>query len=219
MFWSLCYEIQFYLVFCGVLLIAQKIAQSVSFVNLYTIQAILLLIGLVISLFWPLGLSGVLMPEGTPAGLFINLWYLFLLGCLSYLAINNRVIFGVFCITAVGLFFFSEGSNRLTANIGLATAILFLVAGRLGTLTVWLKNAWIQYLGLISYSLYLVHDIIGLYVRDTGLHLAKKYLQLEAFWFTCFWVLFTILICFVCATLMYQYIERPSLNWSKKIRY
>src|SRR5258706_8140579 len=64
-FWTLCMEIQFYLVFAVLLL---------------TRSRAILLTAFAFSLIWPLGLST------APAGLFVGLWYGFLLGVGAYLS-------------------------------------------------------------------------------------------------------------------------------------
>lgn len=218
-FWTLCYEIQFYLIFCAILFLAQKLFKATSTLSLVTIQILLLSLSLAVSLLWPLGLSAVLFSGGVPHGLFINLWYLFLLGCFSYLAIENQQVRPLFYAVVTLLLLIAQDSSRFVVYIGLAAATLFYIAGRLKVLTTWLRHSWLQYLGLISYSLYLVHDIVGLYVRDTGLHLAQKYFQMNSYWFVVSWVLVSILISLFCSALMYRYVEQPSLKWSKRIRY
>ena len=61
--------------------------------------------------------------------------------------------------TGVPAGWISETSSRLVVPnaVALSTAVAILAAGRLNRMQSWLSWSWVQYLGRISYSLYLIH--------------------------------------------------------------
>jgi len=212
-FWTLCYEIQFYLVLCLLYYIAESAHRFFSHIDRLTWRLWILIPALVLSLLWPLQITHWLYIKNTIPGLFIDLWYLFLLGVFAYLAINNNVARWVLIAAVLALLF----SASLIAFIGVTTALLFLYAGLGNGLNNWLSWRWVQFLGLISYSLYLSHDVVGAYLRDTGLHLANKYLGFNQPLFVSMWVLFCMFFSLWFAYLLYRLIERPTHRWSRLI--
>lgn len=221
-FWSLCYEIQFYLVLCLLLIAVEKISHVFKGQTYTNLMLYLLTPCLMFSLLWPLNLAEHLGWLGQVNGLFVDLWYMFLLGVFSYLAISDMVarriyFFALLCF--VGVLFNEPSFDHVISNLVVMIASLGLfVAGAFNKMGVWLKQRWVQFLGLISYSLYISHDIVGLYVRDTGLHLAAKYLGWQHQSFVVLWVLFSIAVCIAFALFLYRIIEKPSIDLARKVK-
>ncbi len=138
-FWTLCYEIQFYVVL-ALILASRSVA---LFIVVY-----------LASLAWPLGL----LPE--VRGVFVNLIYSFLLGVGAYYSWRLPRVRPWFLMYAGLILLGAIIHSNLFALISSATALVLVsvaISGRLGTLLDW---RWLQFLGMISYSLYLTHNPI-----------------------------------------------------------
>lgn len=212
-FWTLCYEIQFYLVLCLIFFVVEAFSRRYQSTDHRVMRVRFLVPIFMASLLWPLGLQSWFFSQTMP-GLFIDLWYLFLLGVFAYLAMTNKLALYVLFFAVILLLIYADS---LAAVIGAGAAITFWLVGRLEKLRVWLRWRWLQFLGLISYSLYLSHDIVGIYLRDTGLHLAKKYLNLSSDSFVFCWVLLCIAFCIVFAYGLYKMVEKPTHELSRRI--
>ena len=204
-FWTLAYEIQFYIVFCGLLYFIEK--SNLSKFTHYIFAGLL-----VAFLLWPLKLITSNIP-----GLFVDLFFLFLLGVFARWAIDSRIaLFSFFLAFFVLLFlYFINGEDLLF--VGVVTGLFLFIALNKKKMNDWLSWHWIQYFGAISYSLYLIHDIVGLYVRDTGIHLTNKYFYLTSYFVNSFWCAVAVAASIFCAELLYRYVEVPSHNFSRKI--
>lgn len=138
-YWTLCYEVQFYLVLVLCVMAGQKyrLAYFVPF-------AVALLFG-----------TG-LVKNPVP-GLFLDLWHCFFLGALAYWAITNRAAFGAFLLLGGALL---VSIPSLFTLVCLATAAGLLIAGRSGFIERPVSRP-LMFLGAISYSLYLVHNPVS----------------------------------------------------------
>lgn len=208
-FWTLCYEIQFYLVFCGLLFLINKLSLGIYSRNLLTFTFSLLF---AVSLLWPLGFLEQPLP-----GLFINLWYLFLLGVFARWASASRFSAIVLGVGIAALLLAFDVNQYIQLVTGSVTAAILFLSMHLNKMGAWLNSRWVQYLGTISYSLYLVHDIVGLYVRDTGLHLTSKYLGLSSLQLNYFWCSIALGASMIVANILYRYVEYPSHVLSRKV--
>jgi peptidoglycan/LPS O-acetylase OafA/YrhL len=70
---------------------------------------------------------------------------------------------------------------------------------------------WLQFLGTISYSLYLIHNPITGAAFRAGFLLTGRNIYTEAFWW-----LVSLAACIGAATLFWLFIERPSARLAKK---
>ena len=138
-FWTLCYEIQFYAFFAFILA-----SRSTP----------VIVLACVMSLLWPLGV----VPE--IRGVFVNLFYSFLLGVGAYYSWRlywARPLFLIYAgLVLVGAIVHSD----LFALISSATALVLVTVALADKLHTALNWRWLQFLGLISYSLYLTHNPI-----------------------------------------------------------
>jgi len=148
-YWTLTYEVQFYLFFAATLVIATKIARRSDPERTALIA-------------WaPLFLLGLLSASGvfdSLHGLFAVMWKDFFVGALAYAAALNpraRPFFLIFLAAqAARLLILGD----LFSGISSATAILLFWAARTGYAEDGLNWRWLQGLGAISYSLYLIHN-------------------------------------------------------------
>jgi peptidoglycan/LPS O-acetylase OafA/YrhL len=74
-----------------------------------------------------------------------------------------------------------------------------------------LKTGITLFLGKISYSLYLIHSLIGAAFINFLSH------QCEYFWQKLLVVLGGILVSVFCAWLLYRFVEKPTHQFAKKI--
>ena len=204
-YWTLCLEVQFYIVFCVLLSLVQWLdSKKLSWAR----AAVFIPITLLTTLF-PLN---VLKFDGRP-DIFLPLLYSFLLGVFAYWRWQKNlksVWFYLYCtvLTAAGII--NTSDFVITSVI---VAILILEVARANRIENWLSWGWLQFLGKISYSLYLNHvSIIGA-TYFIGFKLLDRSIWSE---FLCLILGISISIAF--ATLIWQLVEKPSIKWSRNIK-
>jgi peptidoglycan/LPS O-acetylase OafA/YrhL len=110
------------------------------------------------------------------------------------------------------LYMETAADNSLTA---LAVAWLLVLAARMKMMAVWLSGPVSQFLGHISYSLYLVHPVVGW-------RFIKLLRELHGSVFTPMqaWLALGagITVSVLSAWIMYRFVEAPSLKLCHKIR-
>ena len=152
-YWTLCFEIQFYLMFCALIGVAQGFrrtdADQRPLAIVFTLAAL-------VSIIWPL------VPALQLRGLALPNWHGFLLGAFVYWSLKARMAtrwFAVYAIALLGVFAITR--DRFTI-VCVTTATTILLVGRADKLRSWLSGATLQFLGRISYSVYLLHlPIVG----------------------------------------------------------
>ena len=204
-FWTLCIEVQFYITFIFLVFLSDFIS------NTFKINYARILIFSSIAL---AALPWVFNPD-LPAlwnGSFIKYWYGFMAGVLVCWAIKGLKLqkyftFGyVLLISAVGL----TAQYKFAFTVGI-TALMLLYAAQNNRMNTWLNCKWLQIVGLISYSLYLVHNPV------TGATANILHRILPEGVFTDLVVTTTTLSASIAvAVLMYKFIEMPSIKLSHK---
>ncbi|HSS03521.1 MAG TPA: acyltransferase [Kofleriaceae bacterium] len=199
-FWTLCYEMQFYLM----LVILTGIAQwpRVAWLSRWFVFAPLWVV------------SAVCIAGSTwPAALSLYGWPYFFLGVTVNWVHNRKepplALAIVVAATAALLPF-----EPLKTAVALVTAIAIYrasVTGRLASLTL---GRVAQYLGRISYSLYLVHMLVGTPAVRFGIrHLGKM-----GFGTAMALILLAVAASVAAAHVMYVLVERPAVRWSHRLR-
>jgi peptidoglycan/LPS O-acetylase OafA/YrhL len=188
-FWTLTFEFQFYLTY-SLLMCSPR-------------QDIALRAAIAVSLLWPLHILPVLAP-----GLFLHLWHGFLLGVCAYWTLKKGfplpIFFGYTLI--VGVF----GGAFSTACA--LTGSLIVIVGLRNQLDS-LNWRWIQGLGAISYSLYLIHSPVTGATFRIAHRLSNESGVSEAVW----WAI-SLVLCISAAALMWWMIERPSTSLARRLR-
>ena len=201
-YWTLCLEIQFYLLFCILIAIVQyfqKYYKKANFLIFFCVA--------IISILWPLGL----IKQNLYPGLFFPHWHGFLLGVFAYWSWKKKlpaVFFYTYTIPilVVGI---SIGSKF---GIAAALSALFVhEASKLGYISS-MNWKWLQFLGMISYSLYLTHNpVIGASFFITYKLIGNSVVaQLIA-------LIIAIITCILFAFLFWWIFEKWSIKLSKKI--
>jgi peptidoglycan/LPS O-acetylase OafA/YrhL len=121
----------------------------------------------------------------------------------NYVGIDTETSFYVFTIILLGLVFFVSRDKFYVIIPA------FLIIKYFPQFKFWGS----AFLGMISYSLYLIHGLIGGRVMNLGARLSTEIPAKLAF------ALVAIIISIVAAYVYYLLIEKPSLNLAKKINY
>jgi peptidoglycan/LPS O-acetylase OafA/YrhL len=192
-FWTLCLELQFYCTYVLLLLAGRSY------------PAIVLVIASTISVAWPLGI----VTNSVWPGLFPPLWHCFLLGALVYCAWRKPALL-VFCSTLIVVVGAGGAYYRnwfsLTCS---ATALTLLIAALTGQIFTMFRWAWLQFLGAISYSLYLSHNFVTGASFRVGYLLTGETIATELLWSA-----ITIAVCVSAAYSLWRWVELPSIALS-----
>jgi peptidoglycan/LPS O-acetylase OafA/YrhL len=153
-YWTLCYEIQFYGFFVAMVVLGSKLPSAFrrpGWTALFTAA----LFGLSLwTRYW--------RPEGLPNGIAIDRWFQFFIGALTYRAIlgQGRLKPLVFAWAALAITVLAaRGSvTQFLPILVSAWLVLCVRDPRWGRLFV---SRPLKFLGLISYSIYLYHSTVG----------------------------------------------------------
>lgn len=154
-FWSLTYEVQFYAVLVGSLVVLSAFSGPRGWVEWLFGLVFLYSLGIWLGAF-PLPLKG----------LFIERWFQFALGIAAWAVFTgrlDRVRFAILCavtLSAVAVLTPPEVRSSSTLAAVAASALLVAVAA-MRKMEVYLRSPATQFLGRVSYSLYLIHLAIG----------------------------------------------------------
>jgi peptidoglycan/LPS O-acetylase OafA/YrhL len=203
--WTLCLEVQFYLVFICLVWLAQRLGRPQ--------------VGR-IGLTFGLGVAGLVYNAlKWPAdGWFIEHWHLFALGAVTYWTVTRQAhwaLVGILCMGVAARGFHYQGEHlryHLMDLVGPITAMGILAVERFG-LDGWFGGAVLRYFATISYSLYLVHfHLIALIFRNgirlTGHSAASGNL----------WALMAAVIVVGVAHVLWRFVERPAKQWSSSLK-
>ena len=205
-FWTLCMEIQFYLVYAILLALGRNNPEA-RFQGRRT--ATLLLFAGLLSLLWPLGIG-----PNLPQGLFPPLWHGFLLGVGAYWAWRDRglVPWFVVYVLFIGVPSIINGDwFSLVCVLTAATLLSVGIADRLQSAWNW---RWLQFLGTISYSLYLIHNPITGATFRVGYMITGRNAYLEALWWSA-----SIVASITFAWVMWWAVEKPSVQLARKVSF
>lgn len=215
--WTLCIEIQFYIVFILLLALAAKIAAVSAPATLTDAavrrKAVLLLTASGV-------LSLLVLRLSNPHAWFAPHWFHFAAGVLCYWSVRDemdqRILFG-FLVAYVGAMIAAwqaaSGDVFSTMLVGLITVGVIYLVGKRGRLTTLWNGPVIQYLGHISYSLYLVHWLVVVIVFRIGTKLTG---QNPAF--ALFYVALAISLSIGAAHLFFLAVEKPSMRWAARLK-
>ena len=209
--WTVCIEVQFYVLFGVGLLAALKVWPVVTNGQAAASPRVLA------SLFAPLAVMSLFDWCNQPAldPYVIYFFGLFYLGMVTWWALDGRIPLGWYW-TTVGVFVARLlWQWKPEVMIGLIASLAIFTAGRTGHLHDWLNYRWLQYLGKISYSLYLVHYAVAHVVTHVGWALlgGSPSPPLAA-------ALLAVAMAssIVAAHFLYVWVEAPSAQWAARLK-
>ena len=215
--WTLCLEFQLYLFFACILALIIRICKAVHpseqpkiMRSFYT--------GIFFSLLLILSLEHhqrLVIPftfnNWTPKGLFLPHWYSFFMGCVVCWSvigwINKKWLYFYFSL----LFVYAWMSLQSTLTASLLTALTIHLIARWSDLSKWTCSRVFQYLGKISFSLYLIHWLTA---SNCIFFLAKRVGEMH-FIKVCLIFLFSLGATIIAAHWFYRWVESPCLRWSQ----
>jgi peptidoglycan/LPS O-acetylase OafA/YrhL len=205
-YWTLCLEVQFYLCFCVLLGLAQWLKDTYNFQ--YSRAFIFAPVAILSSIF-----SIIIFLSNSRPNFFLPFFYQFLLGIFAYWSWQDKlksIYFYIYC-GLVLVFQISNFPNQVITSI--VIAILLLETGKANYIQKWLKWDWLQFIGKISYSLYLTHTPI----YGAIFFIASKFLKTGVI-SELLSLIIGLIVCILFAAFMWQLVEKPSINFSKKIK-
>jgi len=144
--------------------------------------------------------------------MFVGLWYGFLLGAAAYKAWQNsyfRSWFYLYVAILIAGLIYQRDIFGVACCVTALTLFITALTGRIATAMNW---RWVQFLGLISYSLYLIHNPITGAIFHAGFILTGHSIEAEALW----WAV-SLLVSTGAATIFYFVMELPSKNLSNSL--
>ena len=208
-FWSLTYEVQFYIVLVAGLVLLHRVRRSPSLTPLLFVAAFCYSLGI-----W-LGA----LPSPLP-GLFIDRWFQFALGIAAWAVFMGHITkaqFAALClVTLCAVLAISPVAYRArSTEVAVLSAGLLALVSLTDRLETTLSGKVIQFLGRISYSLYLIHLSVGwrfisVFRRKFGPELGPA-MGSVAF-------LGGVALSVLAAWLVYVTLEAPSMRLARSIR-
>ena len=203
-FWTLCIELQFYLVLVLVLTAAHDPAQPRS--------RPILAVAALVALSLVLAVGQIKLPVD---GLFVRYWHMFALGVLTCWCVFGdlswRWWWALVGIEGVVVFGAAPSLPHLAPVLA---ALVIVLSNRWVAARGWLSGAVHQFLGKLSYSLYLMHPIVGWSTISVLKKLFGDHpsLPLGLLYMTC-----GIVTSIAAAWILWRAVELPAIRWSKRV--
>lgn len=211
--WTLCIEMQFYFVAVVSWGIAQYILPRPNPADPRPSMSALLLV------FAPVAFVSLFYwrtMASTDQWVLHFLW-MFFLGMMTWWTLDRTVTIHCFAfVVAVALInLVIDEEWRYENSVALATAMAIFTAGRQGELYSWLNWPWLQHLGKISYSLYLIHFPVCHLITTAG----WKWCDNAP---TSFQAAFILGLSFVASLaagqVLYVLVEAPTARWAARTK-
>lgn len=216
--WTLCLEIQFYLAFITLLGLAALLPARKTAIS----NTLLLFTGslsLLLAAFYP---PPPIEAHHNPW--FVYYWFYFVAGVLCYRQWQNQLrlpywmAFLALFAAAPLLLWLTSAKTDIALSVpalltGWLTAGALFLAGRQGGLWHWGGHRFWQYLGKISYSLYLVHVLVLLLVMRIAYKITGENPVAAGIWFVV-----TGLLCIGAGHLLNLTVEQRSMKWTSQFK-
>lgn len=209
-FWTLAVEMQFYLGFILLLSAAAWIAPSPTSLRLGFLAG-----GNLLLVFGPLALASLFVfnVDETYENWLIYFFWMFFLGTLAWWVLDGKMSSGWFWLFVAAVLLRLWLNYNLRGVVAVATAVAILLVGRSDRLGSWLDYRIVQYLGRVSYSLYLIHYLVNHLVVAFGFKLTGLGKGPEAAW-----LVISLAVSLCAAHVLYVLVERPSLKLAALVK-
>jgi peptidoglycan/LPS O-acetylase OafA/YrhL len=217
-YWTLCIEIQLY-IFFGLLMLAlhfifrrwfsiisNVIAWSFIFISLLSLTRPIVLIG---------NATGIRIASGTGIEnyvVFLPFWFMFSTGVIVWWGIEGVINRNVVWLYIAVLWLFTAITGEVEVMAATMTATLIYLCGVLNKLHIWLNFKPLQFLGLVSYSIYIIHVPVILFTLAIQNRLSRG-----GYFENFFFFLVVILLTIGAAITMYYLVELPSIQRARKL--
>lgn len=213
--WTLCIEIQFYLFFVLICFSGFRLARRFTQINglllAQTLTVLLGLLSLVVAAFRPQWF--VFTVHGVHPEWFGDLWFYFAAGAYAYWTVRQQTkpsFFLTYMLVFVGIAIVQRSTAMA---FGATTALTLYAVGRTGHLSDWLTNPILQYLGRISYSLYIVQFLVGIDVLRIGYKISGLNHVAALVWYVLAGA-----VSILCAHLLHHFVEKPSMQFAARLK-
>ncbi|AFY58416.1 putative acyltransferase [Rivularia sp. PCC 7116] len=206
-YWTLCLEVQSYFIFGILFWLVQWID---SRWNTNRGRLFVFLPSAVIAAFYAIE---IIRYEGR-ATIFLPIWYSFLLGIFAYWAWRKELKLLLFYFYVAILVSAGIANSSIFAIASSIVAVLLLEVARANRMGQLLNWQWLQFLGKISYSLYLTHTpVLG------GIYWIVFKLFNHSVWSEFLALMLGVGGSIAFATLIWQVMEKPSIQWNKNLKF
>jgi peptidoglycan/LPS O-acetylase OafA/YrhL len=207
-YWTLCYEVQFYAFFVGLVVLQAKLPDRLRG-PAWTAAFGALLFGVSLwTRYWP--------PAGLPNGLAIDRWFQFFIGALTWRAVSApgrmRALVAAWMALAVSILLARASVTQFLPVLVSGWLVLCARDARWG----WLfTTAPFRFLGAISYSVYLYHASVGWrFVSLVQRMVPGPWSSVTALTVYLVGIVFSIGF----AAVLWRFIERPCLRLCQRVR-
>lgn len=210
-FWTLCFEIQFYLALISMLVVGRMIGQRFGHQRLRAVAVVVFSALFLVSVLGRYEALGIRIH----AGFALVRWFQFFMGVCVYWLVAGKTswhpLVGTWVVLAIVLVLQRQSVVQL---VPIATSgLLWWSYNRDQMATALSGRPW-QFLGAISYSLYLFHATVGWrWIRLLGMYIgsdASLAIVLVVFASGC-------LVATGVAWVAWRLLEVPSMRWSKSV--
>jgi peptidoglycan/LPS O-acetylase OafA/YrhL len=210
-YWTLCLEVQLYLFFLLSVWVSQWLSGRLT-IGYHAIHlTVILMLGL-----YSLAIEQQIISLSVP-GLFLPYWHYFLIGVLISNLVRGKTAAGaLLCLwLATEIGFLWAGELRSYPVAGVVVGLFLFSLWRWSSLDNFLSGRVFQYLGSISYTLYLVHPDIGWKVIAAG----QKFFSGKMSAMETLAVFFAaIALAILTAHVFHILFEKPSLRLARQLK-
>lgn len=207
-YWTLCIEVQLYLAFTVVLAALDRAAHAHG----PTVRRMLVAWVLLLTAAWSLDAA---LLWRVRAAWMVTHWYLFATGASVWYALAGHLPRGALLAWLLAAAVAGWRDDRLEPCVGAAVAAVVFLAGRRARLATLLAGPVWQWLGRLSYCLYLVHTVTGAISRGV---IRRPWLE-NSLGGVAFVTLCAVTLSLAAAWLLHVVVEQRAMAWARRIRW